>query len=359
MADMSPRQRLLASMRGEQTDRVAWSPFLAYFWESCSEEVISRGQLDFLNSIGADPLFRGSHGLYNVDRKNVACHELKKENLCEVITETPVGNLKETYTYSKSGNTTFLTEHPIKTEEDFKILTYIYDHMEITSNKDQFEKDYLALGDEGLYIPFLGTNCKTAFQSLLEHWCGTIELTYALADYPETIEECLDSMMRASLKTVELSVDSSAEAFISWEDTSTTNISPSIFTKYIAPEIKSWTDIIHSADKLYIHHACGHMKDIVKYEFLAGVDMVESLSPPPTGNIYTWEAFQVMPENIGIIGGIEPTVFLNSTLEELEVYTLKLLDAVKGRRFILANSDSCPPGVSLEKFKMVSSLLNR
>ena len=79
---------------------------------------------------------------------------------------------------------------------------------------------------------------KTSFQSLIEHWVGTEELVYALADYPETVEECLQVMDRKALESVEISVKSPAEAFIFWEDSSTTNISPAYFDKYTAPAIK-------------------------------------------------------------------------------------------------------------------------
>ena len=59
---------------------------------------------------------------------------------------------------------------------------------------------------------------------------------------------------------------------------------------------------------------------------------------------------------VALVGGIEPTVFLNSSLPELEEYTAHLLEKMKGSRYVLANSDSCPPGVSMEKFRLVSRL---
>jgi len=58
-----------------------------------------------------------------------------------------------------------------------------------------------------------------------------------------------------------------------------------------------------------------------------------------------------------LIGGIEPTVFLNSTLDELEAYVYELINNMKGSRFVLANSDSCPPGVSIEKFRLVTDIV--
>lgn len=81
---------------------------------------------------------------------------------------------------------------------------------------------------------------KTPFQDLVEHWVGTEELVYMLYDEPEKVEECLEVMREKDLETVKISVDSPAEGFIFWEDSSTTNINPAIFQKYTAPIINEW-----------------------------------------------------------------------------------------------------------------------
>lgn len=36
----------------------------------------------------------------------------------------------------------------------------------------------------------------------------------------------------------------------------------------------------------------------------------------------------------------------------------RLLEITKGRRYVLANSDSCPPYVEEEKFHMISNMLH-
>ena len=161
------------------------------------------------------------------------------------------------------------------------------------------------------------------------------------------------------METARISARSSAEGFIFWEDSSTTNISPSLFSKYTAPEVNEWGKLIHENGKLLIHHACGHLKDLIPLMCRTEIDMIESMSPPPTGNIDISEATAMMPDSIGIIGGIEPTFFQSCTLEQLEARVLELLDVMKGKKFILANSDSCPPGVEYKKFLHVTKILNK
>ena len=44
-------------------------------------------------------------------------------------------------------------------------------------------------------------------------------------------------------------VESPADAFVTWEDTSTTNISPSLFERYIMPEMNRWGQVVHAATR--------------------------------------------------------------------------------------------------------------
>ncbi len=356
---MTPKERILFAITGKKTDRLPWSPFLAYFWEAQPQEIQQKGQEYFLNEIGADPIYRGFHQLFSRKYKHCNIREDVKGEEKFIVYETPVGNLHTRSVFSTAGNTWFLVEHPVKTREDFKILTYLNEDAIIIPDKETFLADYDRLGQRGLYVPLIGTEWKTGFQSLIETWVGTEELVYALMDYPEVVEEALNAMQKKSLATVEISIQSPAEAFIFWEDSSTTNISPALFEKYAAPEINAWGKIVHGAEKLLIHHACGHLRALISLMAKNEIDVIESISPPPTGNIELWEADEILPEHIALIGGIEPTVFLNSTLDELEEYVLKLIKKMENRRFVLANSDSCPPGVSIEKFKLVAEIVRR
>lgn len=355
--DMNSKERLLNSIKGLETDRLAWSPFLAYFWEMQPEETRKKGMLDFYKSIGADPMFRGFCTLIKKDYSNCSFTEKVSGSKKQVLIETPVGNLEFIYTYSKTGMTWFLTGHPLKEEEDYKTLTFLNKDMIVEPDFSKYEAGLKAMGDEALLIPIIGTEMKSSFQSLIEHWAGTTGLTYAVYDFPDTLSECLFAMKENSIKAVRLAVESDAESFIFWEDSSTGNISSGFFKEYIADEIAVWADIIHKENKYLIHHACGQLRGLIPEMAKTGIDMIESISPPPTGDIYTYEAREMLPEHIGLIGGIEPTVLLNYNISDLADYVADVIMKTGTRKFILGNSDSCPPGVEIDKFRMISGLV--
>ncbi len=127
-----------------------------------------------------------------------------------------------------------------------------------------------------------------------------------------------------------------------------------MFEKYTLPEVNEWADILHKNGKLLMHHACGHLRDLMPLIASSKIDILESISPPPTGNIEIKDAVKILPEHIAVIGGIEPTFFETCTLDELEKRVTDLLEVMRGRRFVLANSDSCPPKVTYDKFLLVT-----
>ena len=368
---MTSRERLLAAIRGQEVDRIPWSPFLAYWWEHQPQDFQRRGQAQFLKEIGADALLRGfstpftSSNIHGVDLYENFHHPLPgceirrkvKGDETQIRHLTPIGTLTTLARYSPEGDTQFVIEHPVKQREDYKILSYMIEHMIIEPDYAPVQQAIDELGDDGLYVPLISPFLKTPFQALIEHFVGTQQLMYDLADYPEEVETLLEIMSQRAMQAVQIAVESPAEAFITWEDSSTTNVSPKLFARYIAPELSHWGQVVHAADKLLIHHACGHLRALLPIMAEEEVDMIESLSPPPTGNVEVWEAQAVLGHDVGIIGGIEPTHFLNLTMPELRTYVETLLDRVNPRHYVLANSDSCPPGVSVEKFRLVTDII--
>lgn len=368
MSEMTARERLTHALRGEPIDRLPFSPFLAYVWEHFPADVQQRGQLAFLREVGADPLWRGAPCPVSATVPELGATDLpgvvgtrqveRGDQVC-VETVTPVGTLRASWVRSAAGNTAFLVEHPLKTEEDFKVQCWIEEHTQITYTPEPMREHLRGEGREGLSVGMLLPRCKTAFQTLVEHLVGTEELAYALYDFPETVEMLLHAMVENDLRAARLAVESEYEFFLTWEDSSTQNYSPTQYARYISPEIRACCTLLNAHGKGYLQHACGHVRDLLPLMIADGITAIESISPPPTGNLPLAEARAMAGSRCGIVGGIEPTAFLALSLDALVPYVEQVIAEGAGGPFVLANSDSCPPGVSVEKFKLVADLARR
>ena len=375
-SEMTSRERLLAALRGQEVDRLPWSPFLTYWWDAQSEERQKRGQIEYCREIGADALLRGANstiacsdvlGLrevplgefynYHDDLPGCTIRRTSDGKRKYVLFETPVGELSMTLTHSPAGNTWFVTEHQIRTKEDYKILQYMVEHMKIDACYEPVNKQLEELGNQGLTVPVVSPFLKTPFQSFVEHFVGIEKLIYDLNDFPETVEETLAVMSEKARTGVRIAANSGAEIFISWEDSSTTSVSPDLFSKYIVPEINAWGTILHDAKKMLVHHACGHVKEILPLIAQENVDAAESISPPPTGNLEIWDAQKIIGGRMALIGGIEPVKLATYEGAEFDKYIREILQKMDHRSYILANSDSCPPSVSEEKFLKITKMV--
>lgn len=355
LPEMTARERIINAIEGKPVDRIPFSPFLAYFWEDQPKERQDAGMLAFYHEIGADPMWRGAPCPVEQTTPGVEIKCYKDGDLSVTEFITPVGSIRQGYKGSERGNTSFLVEHPLKSEEDFKVLLWMEEHAEIRMADQAPVQEHLAM--DGLAIGMLVPRGKTAFQSLIEHYVGTEEMAYAVFDYPETVETLIKVMTENNLKAARLAAESGYDYFITWEDSSTTNYSPSQYMSHIEPEIRSYCEILGQSGKSYIQHACGHVKDLLKPMLESGIKAIESVSPMPTGNVTLAEVREALGPNVGIIGGIEPTQLLNLPLEKIEAYVREVIEAGSGGPFVLANSDSCPPGVEVEKFKLISRIV--
>lgn len=355
---MTSYERIRAALLNQSVDRIPFCPFLAYVWEHYPKEIQEKGQLAFHHRIGADPMWRGAPCPVRTIEPP-GCHSERREVGDEAHTcvTTPVGSLHWKHQRSPQGNTWFLVEHPLKTADDFKVQLWIEQHTRFEYDEESLKQHFAGEAREGLSIGMLIPRGKTAFQTLIENHVGTEELAYALADHPAAVEELLWAMVQTDQKMAKVAAGGPYEFFLTWEDSSTQNYSPQQYRKYIQPEIAAWCGILKQQGKHYLQHACGHLRDLLPAMVEQGNLGVESISPRPTGNIDIAEARAKLPADFVIVGGIEPTHFLRLDGHALDEHVEQAIAAGSQGAFVLANSDSCPPGVSEAKFARVAEIV--
>lgn len=349
---MTSKERLRAALSGEPTDRPAWSPNLAYWFNQLPEEEQQKGHMGLCRDIGADLLNRfGACPVRRIESSELAMGERTGGDCNVVEIETPVGSLRRVHKVS-AGKTAFLIEHPLKSVEDYKVQLWIEEHA-------RFERDPSVVpSGESLDLNMLIPGAmKSAFQHMIEHLSGTQQLVYDLMDYPDEVEALYQAIRQNNRKALAIAAESDLDYFLTWEDSSTQNYSPAMYAQYIEPEISEWCRMLGSNGKKYVQHACGHIKELIPAMERSGISAVESLSPVPTGNVTLAEARSTFDNSVAIIGGIEPTKLLNSSLEELGSYVEQTLSEGLAGPFVLANSDSCPPGVAFEKFRLITEIV--
>ncbi len=141
------------------------------------------------------------------------------------------------------------------------------------------------------------------------------------------------------------------------EDASTTLYSPSFFNEYLSPVLNEYCSIINNKDKISIIHACGHLDGLKESFSRIDVDCIESVSPPPTGNVSIKEFKKALP-GICIMGGIPANCYLLE-LDDFKKYVVELIFENKnGGNFILSSGDSVPADAKIENIRSIPDIIN-
>ncbi len=357
---MTTRQRISEALQNPNS-KPTFSPNLVYYWEHRDDEYTKRGTngiVDYTNQVlGGEALLRGYRPCYKIKYNFPVIEKWVEETKTKTITyQLPVGDLVITYKYSPEANSMALIGHAIHDEEDLKKLIYLLQHTDIEYNEevDELVEKH---GENAFVVGLVGFGMKTATQYMIEYWCGIENFTYLLMDEEELVMEAIELMKSLDMKTIHCAIQSKAEYFISWEDSSELLTSPTWFEQFIATELNEWCDALHANGKKYMLHACGHLNSLIPKIAKTKIDAIESITPAPTGNADLKVVHELFPKNIAIIGGLDPLMLIKGDKEEVREKVFDLIDTFKGRPLIVANSDSLPPQVTEETLQYVSALV--
>ncbi len=119
-------------------------------------------------------------------------------------------------------------------------------------------------------------------------------------------------------------------------------LSPRMYEELIVPYSKRVTTAAHEAGLLIYSHICSPIEPFLTmgYYNQMGIDLFETLSPPPVGNVASLkDAMNKLDDKICTRGNIGLDVLLNGTPEEVKQKTIEVLEATAGRKHIVAASD--------------------
>lgn len=132
--------------------------------------------------------------------------------------------------------------------------------------------------------------------------------------------------------------------------------SPKIYEEYLIPDSQAITRAVHNLGGLVYSHICSPIEPFLSkgYYNQMGIDLFETLSPPPVGNVENLaQARSVLDPQICTRGNIGLDVLLNGGIEDIKKVTIAILEATSGSKHIVGASDYLPYDIPLENVKTV------
>jgi hypothetical protein len=283
------RERLEGALRGETVSQpvyVVYDAFLpnpAVDWE-------------YLFSLG---LGRVNHA-FVVEERRPNCEIVEttsREGGLErrdVTIRTPRGELHEYYLGdSRHGVLPWRMEHFIKSPSDYRIMAAALEGSVYAPTDRAFEESESALGEDGITIAHVD---RSPFQKIQIDYTGMEAFAYHLADGERALFDLLEMMNALKLDEFACVAKSNAMLVKLWENIGIDAVGPGAYRTYIVPVYEGIAEILRGTGKRLMVHYDGKIRLIADDIAKLRLD-IDSLTPPPEGDLDPAEARRFWPES--------------------------------------------------------------
>jgi hypothetical protein len=339
---VTARERLLAALYGEMPDRLPWAPeFNIVFCERILREIPGRAYSEEDKYIEACRRMRAECFLrvdaVEVAYPNVQISERQEDGVIVRRYETPLGSMTARSRMMDDIGTDMEFEHMVRTAEDVRAYRFMYDDAVYRPRYDFVEQQIGRMGDAGV-ISIFGP--PTPLLDLIMFQIRLPNIYYLMEDCPEETEALLTAMHRRNCEYYEMAAEAPGEVVRSFEDTSTTLVSPELYRRWCLRQLRDYRDICHAEGKLFVPHMCGLLKGVLPELRDTAVDGIEAITPPPLGDTPIGLAREVLGPKVTLIGGLDPTQFVGATPDKTRQMIEDVVSQIgDGRRTVLGHEE--------------------
>jgi uroporphyrinogen-III decarboxylase len=135
-------------------------------------------------------------------------------------------------------------------------------------------------------------------------------------------------------------------------------VGPAYFRRYVLEYEVQLMQALHGFGGRAIYHNCGKAALLLPLLREIGMDVYESLTPPPFGDTDPAEAIRIM-EGVGLMGGIDQIEFLRKATPAAVRQRVSELAELAARhgRFILGTSDYINESTPLENLRALRAAI--
>ena len=372
---MTPRERLLAAIYHEEPDYVPVSPRIILndiYGCSCWMHHLKAGrEFDYDPHIILGPQGpRASYlwypfGPYDVKDVRVRIRvETPRHLVVYRKIETPVGTLTDKTRIARSqmwdprirayySPNPYKLEYLVKDEKDLEILQYLisklYEAFPLSDKLPDYHEIKRYVGEDGLV--------EWAVYGPLDHVMVYSLENMMIAYYRD--RKFLTRLLRILHKPVMAETEAALEAgvdviFSPWYFCSmSVGWSPKMYRDLFVPLIKEQVDLVHSYGAIYNFYDDGKLMQTARMLKECGVDVLETLTPPPIGDVDLANLKKEIGDKVCLKGYIDLWYVIHEgTPKTIEEEVKKAIEtAAPGGGFILGTSDSIRPGTPIENIK--------
>lgn len=362
---MTEKQRLLAVLQGKTPDRVPWFADLGHWlqaeagvlWNLYEAGGDMQQTLAFHRDVQAG-WYIGSVSLHDewyedaVERTRKIDGERAVESFA-----TKLGKLTMIRRWNATSFSWDIEKHLVESPQDLRILIYALEHKRFAARYERWQAIEELAGDIGLGFPNLA---YTGLGSLISYYMGVEKTVYALMDEPDLTEAYIRLHNERQLELARLYALSPAPHLFFTDNLSSDVQSPNLFRQHSLDHYRAIADCLHQQGKTVSAHIDGRMNGLIGLLAEAGIDVADACTPTPNGDLTPAQIRQQAGNDMVIMGGIAPTMWLPETPEKTFIRHVRdWLDLRHvSSRLVQSAGDQVPPGTSVQRIKLMAELVD-
>ncbi len=188
-------------------------------------------------------------------------------------------------------------EYLVKTPADYRLLQRAFEDTRYTAAPGFFNQSEAELGEGGITLGALGWTPlrRSPLLQVQVDFAGPERFAFDLADEAPELMDLLELLTDLTLSKLREAVRTPARFIKLWENLAIETLGPLNFRRWVVPLYRKILDILRASGKRLLVHYDGKLRVIAPD--LAALELdIDSLTPPPEGDLTVAEARAAWPE---------------------------------------------------------------
>ncbi len=323
---------------------------------------------------GQDPLktVHRSLGFYSIDEapyrikfNNTKVRQIIKKDAVYVEYITPVGSVDTQFIFTRKmresgASISWIQKRLIEKKQDYKVLEYLFEDMEIEECSKAFKEHIKAQGNDFIPIAF-GLLASSGMQHIMRDFLEVTDFFIHFMDLRTSMERLAEKIDIKLLEIAQcLSLSPAPLVLIGANFDSTITYAP-FYRDYIMPIFQDIIKILKSKGKKIISHCDGENIELWDLYIETGIDILEAAAVFPMVRQPLQEIIKKV-DNRAIIWGLINSIALlheSTSEDDFKNYIAEVTQAARKNQVILGISDTAPPDMDINRLLYIKDYLNK
>jgi hypothetical protein len=281
---VSIRDQLEAFWSGDRPDRI---PYTIYYWEWRHMADDPRWHKLYEMGLGVTwniPTIQ--YRTTGVEYRSETRQEQGKTFERRTV-DTPVGSIYETFVDG------WRQKFMLETAQDYAVMTHLVRHTQVLPDYDPFLTTERDIAPHGVALVDLQ---RTPLQTILVDYVGLENLAYHLVDREAEVLELYDALLERFRRAVDIVAEGPGRCISVLENFTAETLGPRRYEQFLLPVYEECFPTLQSAGKIISVHYDGKLAACQDVVARAPINVIESLTPPPEGDMTLAQARAAWPD---------------------------------------------------------------